>query len=212
MNKRFVMFVLAGALALPVAASAQVFGQFQSAQTLPVNGRLVGGYIQSSSNQLGLLGQLRLSFYPGVDFGFQGGFARQNYRGGDRTTVRLGGDLKYQIVQPTSEYPYSVSLAAGLGVETGDHWSILSMGPTVVGSRSFPGNGDLLFTPFTSLGLQFNNINVGPVNETDLTLPLRFGSELRLNQQLSLTGELDLRLSDSFNDDVGFSVGVSSPF
>ncbi len=206
------MFAVAGALALPAAASAQAFGQFQSAQTLAVNGRLVGGYIQSSSNQLGLLGQLRLSFYPGVDFGFQGGFARQNYRGGDRTTLRLGGDLKYQVVQPTSEYPYSVSVDGGLGVETGDHWSVLSVGPSLVSSRSFAGNGDLVFTPFASVGLMFNNINVGPLNDTDLTLPVRVGSELRLNPQLSLTAELDLRLSDSFYDDVGFSVGVSSPF
>ena len=212
MTRLAAILAVAGALALPASASAQVFGQFTGAQTLPVNGHLAGGYLQSSSNVLGLLGQLRLSFYPGVDFGFQGGFARQSYRSGDRTTLRLGTDLKYQIVQPAADYPYSFSVGGGLGVETGDHWSVLSLGPTVVSSRTFAGNGDLTFTPFASLGLQFNNINVGSLNDSDVSIPLRFGSEMRLNSQLTLTGELDLRLSDSFNDDVGFSLGVNSPF
>ena len=58
----------------------------------------------------------------------------------------------------------------------------------------------------------FTNANIGSLNETDLSLPVRFGSELRLSQQISLTGELQLRLSDDLNDDVGFSVGVNSPF
>ena len=94
MTKTLATLALAGML-LPATAGAQAFGQFTAAQTLPVNGHLAGGYIQSSSSQLGVLGQLRLSFYPGVDFGFQGGFSRHDYAGGDRTTLSLGTDLKY---------------------------------------------------------------------------------------------------------------------
>ena len=212
MTQRFVVFALSAVLAIPAAASAQSFGQFTGAQTLAAGAHLGGGYVQSSSSVLGLLGQLRLSFYPGVDFGFQGGFARQNYPGADRTTIRLGTDLKYQVVQPTAEYPYSISVGGGLGVESGDNWNVISVGPSVVSSRSFPGNGDLVFTPFVGAGLLFSNINVGSLNESDMSIPLRFGSEIRLNPQISLTGELQLRLSDSFNDDVGFSVGMNSPF
>ncbi len=207
-----VCFALAVVLAVPAVSSGQAFGQFTGAQTLEVNGRLAGGYLQSSSNVLGLLAQLRLSFYPGIDFGFQGGFARQSFKGGDRTTLRLGTDLKYQIVQPTTEYPYSIALDGALGVESGDHWNVISVGPNVVGSRAFPGNGDLSFTPFVSAGLLFTNINVASLNESDVSVPLRIGSELRLNPSITLTGELQLRLSDDFNDDVGFSVGVSSLF
>lgn len=203
---------LAASLAVPAVVSGQAFGQFTGAQTLEVNGHLAGGYVQSSSNVLGLLGQLRLSFYPGVDFGFQGGFARQSFKSGDRTTLRLGTDLKYQIVQPTPEYPYSVSIGGGLGVEAGDHWNVISVGPSVVSSRTFPGNGDLKFTPFVSAGLLFTNVNVASLNESDVSIPVRLGSEMRLNSQITLTGELQLRLSDDFNDDVGFSLGISSPF
>src|SRR5437773_7740886 len=172
---------LAAVLATPAPSWCQVYGQFTGAQPLEVNTRLAGGYLMSSSNVFGLLAQLRLSFYPAVDFGFQGGFARQSFKGGDRTTLRLGTDLKYQIVQPTTEYPYGVSVGGGLGVESGDHWNVISVGPSVVSSRSFPGNGDLVFTPFVSAGLLFTNINVASLNESDVSIPVRLGSEMRLN-------------------------------
>lgn len=212
MIKKFAALALLASLALPGAALAQAFGQFTGAQTLAPNTHLGGGYLQSSSGVIGLLGQLRLSFYPGVDFGFQGGFARQDFGSNNRTTLRLATDLKYQVTQPTTEYPYSISIGGGLGVESGDHWNVISVGPSIVGSRSYAGNGTLVFTPFVSIGMLFTNANIGSLNETDLSLPVRFGSELRLSQQLSLTGELQLRLSDDLNDDVGFSVGVNSPF
>ena len=110
MNRIRLIFACALALALPRAASAQVFGQFIGATPLPVNAHLFGAYLQSSENVLGLLGQLRLSFYPGVDFGFAGGFARQDFKGGNRTTLRLGTDHKYQVVAPSPEYPYAGSI------------------------------------------------------------------------------------------------------
>ena len=44
-----------------------------------------------------------------------------------------------------------VFLGGGLGVESGDHWNILSVGPSVVSSRSFHGNGDLVINNDTSL-------------------------------------------------------------
>jgi hypothetical protein len=203
--------IVAASLVVPGVSWGQAFGQFTSAQPLEAGGHLAGGYLQSSSNVLGLLGQLRLSFYPRVDFGFQGGFARQSFRSSDRTTLRLGTDLKFQIVQPTTESPYTIAVGAGLGVESGDHWNVISVGPSLVASRAFSGQ-EMAFTPFASAGLLFTNVNVDPLNDSDVSIPVRVGSELKLNSQLILTGELQLRLSDDFNDDVGFSVGVSSPF
>ncbi len=200
------------ALALPSAAPAQTFGQFTGATPLPVNGHMVGAYLQSSENVLGLLGQLRLSFYPNVDFGFAGGFAREDFTGGDRTTLRLGTDLKYQVMAPTTEYPFGVSIGGALGVETGDDFSLLSMGPTAVGSRTFQGSGNVSFTPFIGSGLLFSRVDAGSQSDSDVSIPFNIGSEVRFNPQLTLTGELQLKLSDDFNDDVGFSIGINSPF
>src|SRR5439155_27277579 len=108
--------------------------------------------------------------------------------------------------------PYSVAIDGNLGVQTGDHFSVLSLGPSVVASRTFQGNTSVTWTPFAGAGLLFSNINVDPINQSDVSVPLRFGSELRFNAQLGLTAELQFRLSDDFNDDVAFNVGVNSPF
>jgi len=104
--------------------------------------------------------------------------------------------------------PFDVSIDGALGVESGDDWNILSIGPSVVASRTFSGN----LTPYASAGILFSNINVRSVNQSDVSLPVRAGAELKLSSQFALTGELQLRLSDDFNDDVGFAVGVNSPF
>src|SRR4029077_6858714 len=70
-KRSVLVLLLAATPALVRPAAAQVWGQYTSAETVPVNGHMFGGYLHASSNFLGLLAQLRLSFYPNVDFGFQ---------------------------------------------------------------------------------------------------------------------------------------------
>ena len=108
-------FAILAMLALPATASAQVYGQFGNTNPVPVNGRVAGAYVQSSENVLAMLAQLRLSFYPSVDFGFMGGFARQDYGTDNRTTLRLGSDLKYQVVAPVAgQTSPAVSSSSGI--------------------------------------------------------------------------------------------------
>jgi hypothetical protein len=172
---------------------------------------MVGGFLQSSQNVLGLVGQLRMSFYPGVDFGFNGGFARQDYSGENHTTLRLGTDLKYQILAPTTDRPFTMSIGGALGLEAGDSYNLLTIGPTLVGSRSFP-SGNVSFTPYVGTGIMFNRFEGGSYSDTDVAFPVNIGSEVHLNPQLTLVGELQLRVSDAINDDVGFAIGVNSSF
>lgn len=203
-------FVVAAALLLaPGAARAQVYGQLSSAGTIPTGGHLFGAYLQASEDMLGLLAQLRLSFYPNVDFGFHGGLTRIDVGTTDRTTLRVGGDLKVWMVKGAA-----VDLAAGgaLGVETGDELSILTIGPTVVASRTIAMGSRGGITPYAGVGLLFSNIDVGDSQETDFSLPFRFGAEFRLSPEVHLVGELQLRASDQFNDDIGFVTGVNLPF
>jgi len=200
--------MVAAALALPALAGAQAFGTFTPAPTLESGGHMGGGYLISSTNTLALMGQLRLSFYPGVDFGFQGGLSRNTYAGGNRTTLRLGGDLKYQLKAPSAEMPLAMAIDLGLGVDSGDHWNILALGPSLVVSRTFSGN----LTPFASGGVLISNINVSDTNTSDTSWPIRLGTELKLSQGLAITGEFQIRLLDDFNDDLGFAIGINSPF
>jgi hypothetical protein len=193
-------------------AGAQVSGQYSGAEVLSPNDHLFGAYLDVSDHVVGLIAQLRLSFYPGVDFGFQGGPARIDVGGSTKGTVRLGSDLKISLRHAGADLPVDVALGGCIGVETGDNFSLFSVGPTVVASRSFrpgqPGGA----TPYGSLSLLFTNIDVGSLSETDLALPLRLGVEFNVNPTLRLVGEMMYRAGDDFRDKTVFSVGVNAPF
>ncbi len=204
--------VAALSLVAAPAARAQVFGQYCGAATLPMNGHLFGGYLNASKNVVGLSAQLRLSFYPNVDFGFQGGLSRINYPGhADRTVLRLGTDVKFAVAKANDRVPFDLALDGGLGVESGDNYQVIALGPSLVGSRDY-GTSERGVTPFASVGLLFSNIDVGDNSSTDVSMPLRGGAEWRVAPDVRITGELQLRLGDEFNDDVGFQVGVHLPF
>ncbi len=213
MNHRLATVLLTGALVIIApAANAQVSGQYVGAETLPVNGHLFGGHLNGSDSVVGLTAGLRLSFYPNVDFGFQGGLNRINYVGGNRTTVHLGADLKIAARHGTSSSPIDLAFGGAIGVETGDNYSVLSVGPSGVISLSPRADGGSKVIPFVGFQLLFSNVDAGATHLSDLSVPVRIGAELRAIPDVRLTAELQLRLSDDFNDNVGFSAGVNLPF
>lgn len=197
------------ALALAPPARAQVYGQFTGAATLPVNGHLFGGYLTASENVLGGLVQLRLSFYPDVDFGFQGGLTRfdRGTAGADLSTLRLGTDLRWQINKQAAGASFDLAVGGALGVETGDDFKIVTVGPTAVASRPV---GPL--SPYAGLGILFASVDAFGIRDTDVSVPLRLGTGARLAPEFLVMVELQLRLSDRYNDDVGFATGVNLPF
>lgn len=205
---------LAAALAAccPTASAAQTFGQFTGAEPLTVNSRLFGAYVVASDNVASLLAHLRLSFYPGMDFGFQGGLARQDFVTGDRTNVRLGTDLKVAVRTPSPEFPYAVSVGGALSVETGDDFTVLSVGPTASVSRNFSTGQQTQITPYLGIGFAFSNIDVGDSDESDFSIPVRLGAETGITPGVRLVTELQLHIADEFGDDFGFLGGVNLPF
>jgi hypothetical protein len=207
-----VALVAAVLAAAPSAARAQAPGQFTSAETLPVNGHMFGGYLVASNNVVGGLAQLRLSFYPGVDFGFQGGLSRLNYAGGDRTSLHLGTDLRVRLRAASSEFPFDLAVGGALGVETGDDLNNLSVGPIGVISRSFGPTTSGGLTTYAGAGLMFSSVDAGSLKETNLTVPLRLGALFKAAPELHLVSEIEFLVGDDFNDDVSFTVGVNLPF
>jgi len=212
LKRSLTLVALVAALAAAPPAHAQTFGQFTGAEVIPVNGRMFGAYVVASSNVSSLLAHLRLSFYPGVDFGFQGGLARQNYSSGDRTTVRLGTDVRISVMRPSPERPMSIGAGGFLTVETGDNWNVLTLGPSVVASWAVTTGQYTSIKPYTSVGLAFSNVDVGPLSDTDFSVPWRVGSEFGIAPGVRIVGELQFQLGDKFNDDFGFSAGANFPF
>lgn len=210
--KRTHLLLLALSLAAlaPRAAGAQVFGTLAEARPLPVNGRLAGAYLLFDNDTMTLLGQLRLSFYPNVDFGFQGGLARASQGGVSRTAVDLGGDFKVLVAQPRPGFPLSLSLGGALGVQSADNFNVLAVGPQLVGSWQADAAGR--FTPYVGVGLLVSRLDAGGASVSDVSMPLTFGAEFHAMQDLRLMTELRLGVSDDINDDVRFAVGANFPF
>jgi hypothetical protein len=203
--------MLASTLAATPAA-ATVFGQFTSAETLPLNEHLFGAYLNASDSVFGLLGQLRLSFYPGIDFGFQGGLNRIDTQSSTRTTVRLGGDLNVAVMRHDSTHPLDLALGGAIGIETGDDYSTLTIGPSAVISRTFPSGANSSIVPYAGMMIAFTTLNTSGLDQNDLSIPIRLGAELRFVPGARICAELQLRPGDEINDDVGFAVGVNLPF
>lgn len=203
--------LLIAAIAVAPPARAQVYGQFTGAATLPVNGHQFGGYLTASESVLGGLAQLRLSFYPDIDFGFQGGLTRfdRGAAGSDLTTLRLGTDVRWQVKHRGASSPVDATVGAALAVETGDDFKVVTLGPTLVASR--PLGGEAL-TPYAGLGLLFVSHDTFGVRDTDMSVPMRLGLEARVAPELKIVAEMQFFISDRYNDDVGFATGVNLPF
>lgn len=199
---------------IPVSlARAQVFGQYSGASVTPVNGHVFGAYLNLSDHTFGGLAQLRLSFYPSIDFGFHGGLSNLDAGGtlGTRTLLRLGTDVRWQLTG-LDRIPADVAVGAALGVETADQYKVVSLGPSVLVSRSLASASASGFVPYGGLALLFNSRDAFGVEDSDVSLPLRLGIEARMWPEARLVAELQLYITDRYNDDIGFNTGVNLPF
>ncbi len=201
-----------GVLLAPAPASAFVFGQTTGATPLPMNGHLAGGYVVLSQDALGAMGQLRLSLYPEIDFGFQGGLVRNDVGSASRTSLRLGVDFKGRVMSANESSPFDVSLGAALGVDTAEDFTSVAVGPVVVVSRNIELASGQKLMPYVGLGLLMSRFDVNDEDRNDVSVPVRIGADWAMNPGLRLVGEVQLNLGDAFRDDLALMLGVNLPF
>ena len=207
--KRFILTASLIACAVGPAA-AQVHGALSDASVVPVNSRLGGAYLQFDQSSATLSGQLRMSFYPNFDFGFQGGLSRIDVDNNTQTSVRLGGDFRGQVATQSSSFPLNVSLGAAIDVESADNFTILSVGPQVALSRSVDSSGKWI--AYGGASLLLSRYETGDTRDNDTSFPVRAGMEFRPTPDLRLITEMQVAVSDAIRDDVSFTFGVLFPF
>jgi len=216
--KKFLLLALLFAgLTLPVSARAQSFGQYTTAEILAVNTRLTGAYVDASEKVTGFIAQLRLSFYPNIDFGFQGGLGRVEDNDGDKTALRLGADVRYGIAKTSAQFPVDIAAGVCVGVETTDRHHVLTLGPSAVASRTFTFSNNTSLAPYAGVMLAFANYDLPDVTKQmrstpDTSVPLRLGAELRAIPGVRITAEFQARLGADYADRTGFAGGVNIPF
>lgn len=211
--KHSLFAVAAFALALAAApASAQIFGQLTPAPPIPLDTRLGGAFLSFTTSESELLGQLRMSFHPGVDFGFQGGLSRVSVSDVNRTSIQLGGDVKAQVVRMGASSPLDVSIGGAIGVNSADDFTVLSVGPTLVMSRTVRLDERATLTPFAGAALLFSRSDLAVGNTNDVAVPVRFGLEYTPMPDFRLLAALQIGVSDEIRDDLKFTVGANFPF
>lgn len=212
MKSRMPIYALLAALLAAAPARAQITGQYTGAKLLEPGTHLFGGYLDVSSNVVGLMAQLRMSFYPGVEFGFQGGPARNDDTGSSRGTIRLGTDVRFSTLRVSDGAPFDLAIGGELGTENGDNYSVIALGPTAVLSRVARSNSSGGITPYAGLALLYSNIDVGSNSDTDFSVPLRLGAEFSATPGMRLVTEVQIRIGDGFRDNASINVGVNAPF
>src|SRR5206468_1647111 len=133
---------------------------YTGATVTPVNGHVFGAYVNASDHTLGALAQLRLSFYPRLDFGFHGGLSRLDPGGtfSSRTTLRVGTDLRYQLTSLSGAFPADLAIGASLGVEAADQFKVITVGPSAVLSRAVrDSSSGSRFVPYVGAALNFSS-------------------------------------------------------
>lgn len=202
------------AIACARPAPAQVAGQLEGAVPIAVDAHVFGGYVALAQHQAALLCQLRLSFYPGVDFGFQGALHRYDADGGgaSRTAVELGGDVRTLVVRRGASAPFDISLGGAIQLSSADHRNVLGVGPTLAAGRSYTFTGGSQLSPYFGFALLYTRSDAGGVNATDLSLPLRFGLEYQPSAIFRLVSEVQLPLSDPQGVHPKVLLGANFPF
>ena len=212
MNRLRLAALAAIGVVLPACAQAQSLGPYTSAEILPVDARSAGLYVSASESVTGLTTQLRMSFYPGIDFGFQGGFSRLEFVDGDKTLLQVGADVRFGTMKAAQGAPVDFSIGGGFGIDVGDDYNLLSVGPMAFLSRSFPAGAGGSSVPYAVAGVSFATASAGPENRTNVHVPINLGAEYRPNPVFSVAAEMQLRFANRFRDDIGFGVGVNFPF
>jgi hypothetical protein len=211
-KRHFVSYAALIAVACACPASAQVAGQLGRAVPIAVDSRVFGGYVGLAKHQAMALGQLRLSFYPGVDFGFQGGFHRYDGDGASRTAVELGADLRTLVVRRGASAPLDVALGGAVQLSNSDSRSVLSVAPTFAAGRSYELSSGAVLSPYFGFALMYARSEVGGNDTTDLSLPLRMGLEYQPRADFRLVLELQEPFSDPQGTHPKLVLGANFPF
>ncbi len=202
----------AALLAFACPALAQVDGQLTTAVPIDVDHRLFGVHAGFSNRQSDLFAQLRLCFYPGIDFGFHGGLEHLSAVGRTRTVLTLGGDLKTRVAKRTETFPVDIALGGAVGVGNAQSFGMLAMGPTVVASRRYEMRGGNSMTPYGGAMLLFTRSDIDGSNSTDVSLQLRLGTEYQPNPDFRIVLELQTPTSDPIDRHPKILLGANFPF
>ena len=130
--RRLAILVLLLSAVFTQSARANAFGQFIPASPLRGGDNLFGVYLlfgDRVGDDLGVLGQVRLSSGPKFDWGLQFGFA-----GSNPSAILIGGDIRPILHAADDNFPLDLAFDAGVGLSIADNITIIEFVPAIEGS------------------------------------------------------------------------------
>ena len=122
---------------------------------------------------------------PKLQFTLDAGFADPDAAGAD-TRLVIGGGLAYQIATATSEMPFDIVLAGGLGFSTGDDVTTVRLPIGAVFGHRFPLEGGLAITPFVHPRLSYDRISFNGNSDSDTNLNVDIGANFEFKPQMAI--------------------------
>jgi hypothetical protein len=198
------------------SASAQFLGQLSTAQTLNKGETMLGAYLGVYDDAFSLFGQFRYGMLTYLDFGFKMGMLNLDPGYGEgKTGLTFGGDVKYWFMERASGDPLDLSFGGGMEFLKITDYSLFTLGGNVIASYEFEYGLQKSVSPYGRLNLRWERANfrgswhlMGGDKKADLTdddvdVALSLGADLKLSENFSLVGELQI------DDNVGFVAGVN---
>jgi hypothetical protein len=182
---------LLGLTALSLAAAAPLAAQaynYPAMQTPRVSEREYNFVLGDGDGGTGtsLIFQWREGLgNPRWQFTFDGGFADPDGAGAE-TRIILGGGFGYQLTKATSDMPFDIVLAGGLGASFGDDVTLLRLPFGASIGHRFPLEGTLAITPFVHPRLSWNRISTTGFSDSDTGLDLDIGANFEINPQMAI--------------------------
>ncbi|MFN0099093.1 MAG: hypothetical protein ACKVS7_10495 [Gemmatimonadaceae bacterium] len=120
---------------------------------------------------------------PKLQLTFDAGFADPDNAD---TRLILGGGLAYQLTRSSSEMPFDIALAGGLGFSNGDELTIVRLPFGAVVGHRFDLEGGYAISPFVHPRLSWNRVSANGFSDSDTELELDIGANLELKSNMAV--------------------------
>lgn len=120
---------------------------------------------------------------PKLQLTFDAGFNDPD--AGD-TRLIIGGGLAYQLTRSSSEMPFDIVLAGGLGFTTGGDVTTLRLPFGAVVGHRFDLDGGYAISPYAHPRLSYNRVDADGFDDSDTELEVDIGANFELKSNMAL--------------------------
>ena len=122
---------------------------------------------------------------PKLQFTLDAGFADPDAPNADARLL-IGGGLAYQLTSATTDMPFDIVLAGGLGLTTGDDVTTVRVPFGAAIGHRFPLEGDIAITPFVHPRLSWDRISFNGNSDSDTNLNVDIGANFEFKPQMAI--------------------------